>query len=179
MMTPSPHILIIDDDFSFCSVLARTLESRGFHTATAHDPKIALAEAERVAPSHVVLDLNLAGQSGLNLIAPLRAQCPKARIVVLTGYASIPTAVSALRLGAQHYLPKPARTADLLQALFEDNIPVPTYHSGPRLSVSLQEWEYIQRALAEHQGNISATARALNMHRRTLQRKLNKKRPTD
>jgi two-component system response regulator RegA len=100
-------------------------------------------------------------------------------LVVLTGYASIQTAVSALRLGAVHYLPKPANVADIVKALLEDEPTVEPLETATRMSVRGMEWEYIQRTLAEHGNNIAATARALNMHRRTLQRKLAKRRPPE
>ena len=130
-------------------------------------------------PEYILLDLNLAGQSGLSLIQPLLAISPGVRIVVLTGYASIQTAVTALKLGACHYLPKPAGVGDIIRALVEDQVEIPRYHDDDRLTVQHLEWEYIHRTLAEHDGNITATARALKMHRRTLQRKLLKKRPAD
>ena len=100
-----------------------------------------------------------------------------ARIVILTGYASIQTAVGALKLGACHYLPKPATLVDIVKALLDDDIETEHVLGEGRMSIQHLEWEYIQRTLAEHGGNIAATARALNMHRRTLQRKLTKKRP--
>ncbi len=128
---------------------------------------------------YILLDLNLAGQSGLGLIDPLLRAAPGARIVVLTGYASIQTAVGALKLGASQYLPKPASIADIVKALFDDSVEIPEIPSEDRLTVQHLEWEYIQRTLAEHGGNITATARALKMHRRSLQRKLAKKRPCE
>ena len=101
---------------------------------------------------------------------------PDTRIVILTGYASIQTAVGALKLGAAHYLPKPANLVDIVKVLSSDEIDIPEIHDENRMSVRHLEWEYIQRVLADHDGNIAATARALKMHRRTLQRKLAKRR---
>lgn len=124
-------------------------------------------------------DLNLSGQSGLNLIRPLPELSPDARIVILTGYASIQTAVGALKLGASHYLSKPANLVDIVKVLSSDDIDIPEMQDESRMSVRHLEWEYIQRVLAENDGNIAATARALKMHRRTLQRKLAKKRGPD
>jgi two-component system response regulator RegA len=179
MEAEAGHLLLIDDDESFRAVLARSLTRRGFRVVAAAGPEEALACCAAQPPAFVVLDLNLAGQSGLNLIQPLLALAPATRILILTGYASIPTVVSAMKLGAIHYLAKPADVADILRALRED-APVPSA-SAPapdqRLSVRHLEWEYIQRTLDEHGGNVTATARALGMHRRTLQRKLGKRRP--
>jgi two-component system response regulator RegA len=177
MSDSTRRLLIIDDDESYREVLARSLARKGFSTCCAADMESALACCRTQRPEYLLLDLNLAGQSGLNLIKPLLAIVPEARIVVLTGYASIQTAVGALKLGAGHYLPKPASLADILKALNEDCIDMADEPASSRLSVPHMEWEYIQRTLAEHDGNIAATARALNMHRRTLQRKLAKKRP--
>lgn len=177
-MTDSQRrLLIIDDDENYREVLARSLTRRGFSTCSAANMESGLACCRMQRPDYLLLDLNLAGQSGLNLIKPLLEIVPGARIVVLTGYASIQTAVGALKLGACHYLPKPASLVDILKALNEDSVDIPAEPANSRLSVPHMEWEYIQRTLAEHDGNIAATARALNMHRRTLQRKLAKKRP--
>ena len=177
MTTPTvSSLLIIDDDDSYREVLARSLARRGFAVRSAAGVEDGLEQCAQQAPDYVLLDLNLDGQSGLNLISPILDLAPAARIVVLTGYASIQTAVGALRLGASHYLPKPASLADIVKALCEDEIDIPPAE-GERMTVQHLEWEYIQRTLAEHGGNIAATARALQMHRRTLQRKLAKKRP--
>ncbi len=177
-MNESPTLLLIDDDPGFCHVLSRALGRRGFAVTTAHTPEDALFRAGAGAPDYVILDLNLAGHSGLNLIAPLRARCPAARVLVLTGYASIPTAVQAIKLGAHEYLAKPAEVADIVKALANEvGAPAEPAEASERMSVPKMEWEYIQRVLAEHGGNISATAQALKMHRRTLQRKLAKRAP--
>jgi len=168
--------LIIDDDPTFNAVLVRTLERRGYPAHGAGDPATALAIAEEIRPSRVVLDLNLHGSSGLALIPHLLAINPDCRIVVLTGYASIATAVDAIKLGAVQYLAKPVEIDAILSA-FEDS-EEPGLELAPPdepLSVDRLEWEHIQRVLNENDGNISATARALKMHRRTLQRKLAKR----
>ncbi len=179
MSTEDRKLLIIDDDETFRDILARSLRRSGFAVNTAGTPAHSLALCREHDPEYILLDLNLAGQSGLNLVAPLLDISPGARIVILTGYASIQTAVSALKLGAAQYLPKPASVIDIIKALVEDTIDIPDYHGdADRLTVQHLEWEYIQRILAEHDGNITATAKALKMHRRTLQRKLLKKRPT-
>ena len=171
------HLLIIDDDDSYRDVLSRSLARRGFVVATAAGAQEGLDNCRAHDPEYIVLDLNLAGQSGLNLIQPLLDIVPAARIVILTGYASIQTAVGALKLGAVQYLPKPASIPDIVKALLDDTVEVCEIGENDRITVQHLEWEYIQRTLAEHDGNIAATARALKMHRRTLQRKLAKKRP--
>jgi len=179
MLAEAGRLLLIDDDEAFRAVLARSLARRGFQVVTAAGLEEALACCGDQAPEYVILDLNLAGQSGLNLIQPLLALAPAARILILTGYASIPTVVRAMKLGAVHYLAKPADVADILCALREE-APLPSVVDpapAQRLSVRHLEWEYIRRTLDEHGGNVTATARALGMHRRTLQRKLGKRRP--
>ena len=171
-------LLIVEDDLAYREILGRTLARHGYRVHAAADPGAALKQARVAAPDHVVLDLNLAGASGLNLIQPLLAINPAARIVVLTGYASIPTAVEAIQLGASQYLAKPVGCHTLLNALAGTAMPRETACPSDLPTVQSLEWEYIQRTLAENDGNVTATARALKMHRRTLQRKLAKKRPT-
>ncbi len=168
--------LIIDDDAIFNAVLARTLERRGHPARGAADPAAALAVATEISPARVVLDLNLNGSSGLALIPQLLAINPACRIVVLTGYASITTAVDAIKLGAVQYLAKPVEIEAILAAFESDDDPdLDMVAPDEPLSVDRLEWEHIQRVLNENDGNISATARALKMHRRTLQRKLSKR----
>jgi two-component system, response regulator RegA len=179
MCTEDRKLLVIDDDETFREILARSLRRENFNVITAGTPADGLSACRAHDPEYILLDLNLAGQSGLNLVQPLLEISPGARIVILTGYASIQTAVTALKLGAAQYLPKPARVIDIIKVLTEDTLDIPDYHGdADRLTVQHLEWEYIQRILAEHDGNITATAKALKMHRRTLQRKLLKKRPT-
>ena len=168
--------LIIDDDPSFNAILVRTLERRGHPARGELDTASALAAAREMQAGRVVLDLNLNGTSGLALIPQLLVINPDCRIVVLTGYASITTAVDAVKLGAVQYLAKPVEVEAILAALDDDDGPdfdVPA--SDEPLSVDRLEWEHIQRVLNENDGNVSATARALKMHRRTLQRKLSKR----
>ncbi len=167
--------LIIDDDPSFNAILLRTLERRGQRALGALDPASALGMAREHLPGRIILDLNLDGASGLALIPELLGINPACRIVVLTGYASITTAVDAIKLGAIQYLAKPVEIEAILGAFDDDDgpdldLPAP----DEPLSVDRLEWEHIQRVLNENDGNISATARALKMHRRTLQRKLSK-----
>jgi len=173
-----PSILIVEDDITFGTTLARALKRRGHEVFVAGKAEAAIEIARAEAPDWIVLDLNLGGASGLTLIPRLRDTLVDARIVVLTGYASITTAVDAIKLGAVQYLAKPVDVDTLLRAFAHsiDSAPRPaTDPPAAPMSVDRMEWEHIQRVLSEHQGNISATARALNMHRRTLQRKLLKK----
>lgn len=167
--------LVIDDDPTFNGILVRTLERRGHPAIGALDPAAALDQARQHRPARVVLDLNLNGNSGLALIPELLRLDATCRIVVLTGYASITTAVDAIKLGAVQYLAKPVEIEAVLAA-FADSDPGDAALPAPDepLSVNRLEWEHIQRVLNENDGNISATARALKMHRRTLQRKLSK-----
>ncbi|ARU30364.1 two-component system response regulator [Sulfuriferula sp. AH1] len=172
MNTPAPQLLLVDDDVTFCTVLARALGKRGYAVHTAHDVATALEYAEQHPPAYAVIDLKLPGETGLRLIARLRQLDPLARIVMLTGYASITTAIEAIKLGATHYLAKPAEVDEIVAALHKDTGDANIAADIRPPSVERLEWEHIQRVLNEHDGNISATARALNMHRRTLQRKL-------
>ena len=170
-----PSLLVVDDDITFCTVLAAALEKRGFAVRVAHDAQSAFAIAEQQLPEFVVLDLKMPGESGLSLVQKLKALDDHTRIVVLTGYASITTAVEAIKLGAIHYLTKPADADEIVQAFWQDNGNAAVPIDGPRPSVDRLEWEYIQQVLNDCNGNISATARSLGMHRRTLQRKLQKR----
>lgn len=173
----SNPILVIDDDATFNTVLSRALSRRGFDVSSALDAASALAAARARPPSAVVLDLNLGSASGLMLVRPLLECAPGCRIVVLTGFASITTAVEAIKLGAIQYFAKPIEIEAIIAA-FEatpDSDAGVTAPPADPLSVSRLEWEHIQRVLREHEGNISSTARALKMHRRTLQRKLAKR----
>jgi two-component system, response regulator RegA len=168
--------LVIDDDPSFNAILVRTLERRGHPACGALDAATARELALQPGASRVVHDLNLNGSSGLALIPELLAINPACRIVVLTGYASIATAVDAIKLGAVQYLAKPVEIEAILGAFADDEGPdLDLPASDELLSVDRLEWEHIQRVLHENDGNISATARALKMHRRTLQRKLSKR----
>ncbi len=173
--TRPSSLLLVDDDPTFCRVLGLALSRRGFAVATAHGSAAALEQARVEPPEYAIVDLNLAGDSGLSLIPDLLALDPDTRIVVLTGYASIATAVEAIKLGAVNYLAKPA-DADQVLTAFTTTPGDPTAPINARpLSVNRLEWEHIQRVLRDNDGNISATARQLGMHRRTLQRKLAKR----
>jgi two-component system, response regulator RegA len=173
-MDDRPALLIVDDDLTFCGVLAKAMTKRGFSVTCAHSVEQAMESAESCMPEYAVIDLRLPGTSGLTLVEKLKSLDPGTRIVMLTGYASIATAVEAIKLGATHYLAKPVDIDDILMAFERTNGDAEVQISTHPLSVGRLEWEYIQRVLNEHKGNISITARALNMHRRTLQRKLTK-----
>ncbi|WP_144373293.1 response regulator transcription factor [Vogesella urethralis] len=168
-------LLIIDDDVAFATVLARSLTRRGYAVRHAANPDAALGEVAAAPPPHIILDLNLAGESGLRLLPLLLEKAPAARILVLTGYASIATAVEAVKLGAVNYLAKPAGVDDILNALGQVAANPEQDVTTQPMSLKRVSWEHLQRVLAEHDGNVSATARALNMHRRTLQRMLAKR----
>ena len=170
-----PTLLLVDDDEPFRRVLARAMERRGYAVSTAADVSEALAAAQQHPPEYAVVDLKMPGESGLVLIERLMELDPNTRIVMLTGYASIATAIEAIKLGATHYLAKPVDADEVVAALNKVDGDSSLFVSDSPLSVDRLEWEHIHRVLAENDGNISATARALKMHRRTLQRKLNKK----
>jgi two-component system response regulator RegA len=169
----SASLLLADDDATFCRVLSTALERRGFAVMVAHSVEQAIPLAEVSPPEFAVVDLKMGGEPGLALVKVLHELDPNTRIVVLTGYASIATAVEAIKLGATQYLSKPANADEIVAAFShapDSNAPLKTQPA----QIERLEWEHIQRVLGEHAGNISATARALNMHRRTLQRKLAK-----
>lgn len=176
------QFLIIDDDETFSYVLARSIKNKSYRALIANDAKTALSilrDNSLDQPiTHVILDLKLTDTNGLQLLPQLLAINPLLQLVVLTGYASVATTVEAIKQGAVNYLSKPASVEEVLAAfeddgqshghadeLIEDNPP----------SVQRVEWEYIQRHLVANDHNIAATARALGMHRRTLQRKLQKR----
>lgn len=177
-MTESiPHrVLLIDDDAVFSAVLARALTARGFTVDVANDGARALALVRERAPESAVLDLKLGSESGLALIPQLLAVNPDLHILLLTGYASIATAVEAIKRGAHDYLAKPVDADQVVQALLgtdsDDAEAAPTLHTP---ALKRLEWEHIQRVLNECEGNISEAARRLGLHRRTLQRKLAKR----
>ena len=169
-----PALLIVDDDSTFCTVLANAMTKRGFNVTCAHTVEQALECVETCPPEYAIIDLRLPGTSGLTLVEKLNALDPGTRIVMLTGYASIATAVEAIKLGAMHYLAKPVDVNEIMMAFERTTGDADVQISAHPLSVGRLEWEYIQRVLNENKGNVSVTARALNMHRRTLQRKLTK-----
>jgi len=168
-------LLLVDDDLIFSEVLSRALTKRGFAVTTAANVNHARQILQQFLPDYAVVDLRMPGASGLELIPLLCEVNPQIKTVVLTGYASIATTVEAIKLGATHYLTKPA-DADAIVAAFErekgeSQVDV----SATPISLDRLEWEYIQKVLADCNGNISETARCLGLHRRTLQRKLQKR----
>ncbi|MDC9729539.1 MAG: response regulator transcription factor [Methyloprofundus sp.] len=169
-----PALLLVDDDQTYCSVLKSALDKRGFKVTTAYDVKSGLAFAEEIEPEYAVIDLRIGHESGLELVQKLISLDSNTQIIMLTGFASIATAVEAIKLGAIHYLTKPADPDEILAALRKNQGDSSVTINENPLSVKRLEWEHLQKVLMEHDGNISAAARALNMHRRTLQRKLDK-----
>lgn len=169
------HLLIVDDDEALRTTLNRAFTRRGFTVTVAASVSEALALADTQLFDKAIIDLKLANESGLQLIPQLVTRQPQLAIVMLTGYSSIATAVEAIKLGAVNYLCKPADADEILQAFDMTSGNPEAQVSNAPPSVSRLEWEHIQKVLTEYDGNISATARALGMHRRTLQRKLQKK----
>lgn len=170
-----PTVLLVDDDEVFRERLRRALDERGCAVQTAGDVPGALALARTEPPEYAVVDLRMPGPSGLTLVEALHALDPHTRVVVLTGWGSVATAVDAMKKGAAHYLQKPVALDELLAALrgeapgtatTTDDVAVP--------SLARQEWEYIHKVLADCDDNVSEAARRLGLHRRSLQRKLQK-----
>ncbi len=172
--THKPVLLLVDDDEIYCEVLGDALMKRNFAVSTAHDLATALQLARDIEPEYAVIDLRIGTESGLELVKQLAALDENTHIIMLTGYASVATAVESIKLGAVHYLTKPATADEVVAALGREEGDASVELSGQPLSVKRLEWEHLQKVLTEHNGNISAAARALNMHRRTLQRKLAK-----
>jgi len=170
-----PSLLLVDDDVLFCEVLAAAMRNRGFSVTVAHDVDSAQQIIGELAPEFAVVDLNMPGPSGLLLVESLHALDAYTRIVVLTGYASIATAVEAIKLGATHYLTKPADADEIVIAMQRTQGDAAAELAPQPMSVNRLEWEHIQKVLSECDGNISEAARRLGMHRRTLQRKLGKR----
>ncbi|HEY0191229.1 MAG TPA: response regulator [Kofleriaceae bacterium] len=181
-------ILIVDDDETYRNRLARAFVDRGYDVRTAHDHDSAVALAVADSPELAVVDLKMPGKSGLELIKALHEIDPSTRSVVLTGYGSIATAIDAVRLGAAYYLSKPADADDIVGAFARAEAPplappAPT-SSAPggeykAPSLARAEWEHINRVLSDAGGNISEAARRLGIHRRSLQRKLQKYPPRE
>ena len=168
-------ILLVDDDTTFTAVMTRGFERRGFTVHSCNNGADALIAAAEFQPSHILLDLNMPETSGLVVLPELLAAAGAAELVVLTGYSSIATAVEATKLGAKNYLCKPATLDEILAAFGDQKTSVDVEVPNDPISVDRLEWEHIQRVLSDNDGNVSATARALGMHRRTLQRKLQKR----
>lgn len=166
--------LLIDDEQHYLDILARSLCRQGFECLCANNSQQALTLLAQHDIDKIVLDLKINNESGLVLLEQIRQLKPQVKIIMLTGYSSIATAVEAVKLGALNYLCKPANSEEILKAFQTDDISAIDIAAVPP-SVDRLEWEHIQKVLNENQGNVSATARALGMHRRTLQRKLQKR----
>ena len=172
-----PSLLLVDDDEVFLKRLARAMERRGFVVDMASSVAAGKALATARPPAYAVIDLRLEDGNGLDVVEVLRAKRPDARIVVLTGYGAIATAVAAVKIGATDYLSKPADAGEVITALLQqDGAGLPEPPENP-MSADRVRWEHIQRVFEQCDRNVSETARRLNMHRRTLQRILAKRSP--
>ena len=169
-------LLLVDDDEPFVKRLARAMEKRGFLPETAESVAMGKAIAQSRPPAYAVIDLRLEDGSGLEVVEALRERRPDCRIVVLTGYGAIATAVAAVKVGATDYLSKPADANDITNALLSRGDTLPPPPENP-MSADRVRWEHIQRVYEQCDRNVSETARRLNMHRRTLQRILAKRSP--
>ena len=167
-------VVIIDDDIAYSNALSQAFTKRNYAVSIAHD----ISSLEKISDlsdiSYGVVDLRIGEESGLLAIKLLLEKNPAMKIVMLTAYASIATTVEAMKLGAVNYLTKPASVKDIIDKLTSSKMDTEIPIEESPLSVKRLEWEHLQKVLLEHNGNISAAARALNMHRRTLQRKLQK-----
>ena len=170
-----PSLLIINDDEVFYEVLSNAINDRGYEVATANTIRGGLQQAAQLEPEYAVIDLRIGHESGLALAEQLHKLDENTRMVILTSYASIATTVKAIKLGAVHYLTKPADADEILAALHKDEGDASVPLSDNPLTVKRLEWEHLQKVLGECNGNNSAAARSLRMHRRTLQRKLAKR----
>ncbi|MBW7922099.1 MAG: ActR/PrrA/RegA family redox response regulator transcription factor [Rubellimicrobium sp.] len=169
-------LLLVDDDEVFLKRLARAMEGRGFSVTTAASVADGRAAAEARPPAYAVVDLRLEDGNGLEVVEVLRERRPDSRIVVLTGYGAIATAVAAVKMGAVDYLAKPADADDVTNALLTHSSQLPQPSENP-MSPDRVRWEHIQRVYEMCDRNVSETARRLSMHRRTLQRILAKRSP--
>lgn len=172
-----PSLLLVDDDEVFLKRLARAMERRGFQVQTAHSVAAGKALAMAHPPAYAVIDLRLDDGNGLDVVEALRERRPDSRIVVLTGYGAIATAVAAVKIGATDYLSKPADADEVVNALLargDSTLPAPPENP---MSADRVRWEHIQRVYEQCDRNVSETARRLSMHRRTLQRILAKRSP--
>jgi two-component system, response regulator RegA len=174
----APVLILVDDDAPLRRSLQRALERRDFQVYSADSLKAGLNLAHSVRPDYAVVDLRLEDGSGIELVRRLRELHPKVRVVILTGYGNIATAVAAVKAGAVDYLAKPADADDVINALLATGSTLPPPPPNP-MSADRVRWEHIQRVFEQCHRNVSETARRLNMHRRTLQRILNKRAPRE
>jgi two-component system response regulator RegA len=173
---PDKTLLLVDDDEPFLRRLAKAMEKRGFEIETASSVAAGRAIATARPPAYAVVDLRLEDGNGLDVVEVLREKRPDSRVVVLTGYGAIATAVAAVKIGATDYLSKPADATDITNALLAKDDELPPPPENP-MSADRVRWEHIQRVYELCDRNVSETARRLNMHRRTLQRILAKRSP--
>lgn len=173
---PDKTLLLVDDDEPFLRRLERAMEKRGFQVEAAMSVAAGTAIATARPPAYAVIDLRLEDGNGLDVVEVLRDRRPDSRIVVLTGYGAIATAVAAVKMGATDYLSKPADANDITSALLAEEEEMPPPPDNP-MSADRVRWEHIQRVYELCDRNVSETARRLNMHRRTLQRILAKRSP--
>ena len=173
---PDKSLLLVDDDEAFLRRLQRAMEKRGFEVEAAGSVAAGIAISTARPPAYAVIDLRLEDGNGLDVVEPLREKRPDSRIVVLTGYGAIATAVAAVKIGATDYLSKPADANDVMAALLAREEEMPPPPENP-MSADRVRWEHIQRVYELCDRNVSETARRLNMHRRTLQRILAKRSP--
>lgn len=173
---PDRSLLLVDDDEAFVKRLAKAMDKRGFQTETAESVEAGKAIANLRPPAYAVVDLRLGDGNGLDVVEALHAQRPDCRVVVLTGYGAIATAVAAVKIGAIDYLSKPADANDVMNALLDRGEVHPTLPEN-LMSADRVRWEHIQRVYEMCDRNVSETARRLSMHRRTLQRILAKRSP--
>ena len=173
---PDPSLLLVDDDEVFLNRLARAMEKRGFVPLRANSVAEARLALAQQAPAYAVVDLRLEDGNGLDIVEALRDARPDARIIVLTGYGAIATAVAAVKMGATDYLSKPADAEEITRALLARGETLPPPPEMP-MSADRVRWEHIQRVYEQCDRNVSETARRLHMHRRTLQRILAKRSP--
>lgn len=169
-------LLLVDDDEVFLRRLARAMEKRGFAVEIAESVAAGKARVAAHPPAFAVIDLRLEDGNGLDVVEALREKRPDSRIVVLTGYGAIATAVAAVKIGATDYLSKPADADDVVRALLTEGDALPEPPENP-MSADRVRWEHIQRVYEQCDRNVSETARRLSMHRRTLQRILAKRSP--
>jgi two-component system response regulator RegA len=175
-LTNSPTLLIVDDDRPFLQRLGRAMESRGFDVQTAESVREGLQAVRKAEPDYAVVDMRLEDGNGLDVVEALRDKDAQTRVIVLTGYGNIATAVTAVKLGAIDYLAKPADADDVLAALMQSADDKAAPPENP-MSADRVRWEHIQRVFELCDRNVSETARRLSMHRRTLQRILAKRAP--
>lgn len=169
----SQSLAVLDDDKVFAQTLSRRLTKKGFNSEAFYQLDDLCSSKENW--QYLVLDMNLGSQSVIPALPTIREYWSNAKIIILTGYGSIATTVAAMKNGADDYLTKPLDFSHLLYCLDRQSVSTSTPQEFSQLSAAQLQWEHIQRVLSHHKGNISAAARDLNMHRRTLQRKLNKR----